>query len=95
MTHPDARRYTVATTPAILNGFTRAYGPQKCPKKKAHHIVTQAIKAGELVNPGICEHCFGDERKVFAHHEDYDKPLEVNWICRPCHFTRHKEMDDD
>jgi hypothetical protein len=27
-----------------------------------------------------------------AHHEDYDKPLEVVWLCQPCHKQRHKEI---
>jgi hypothetical protein len=25
------------------------------------------------------------------HHPDYRKPLEVVWICRPCHLALHKE----
>lgn len=23
------------------------------------------------------------------HHEDYSKPLEVIWVCRPCHLELH------
>jgi ribosomal protein S27AE len=36
-----------------------------------------------------CENC-GD---LFAekHHDDYSKPLEVRWLCRPCHLVFHKE----
>ena len=27
--------------------------------------------------------------KIVAHHEDYAKPLEVTWLCKPCHRLRH------
>ena len=27
--------------------------------------------------------------KSQMHHADYSKPLEVTWICRPCHLARH------
>jgi ribosomal protein S27AE len=35
------------------------------------------------------------EEKSLAHHEDYDKPLEVMWLCQPCHKQRHKELKQD
>ena len=56
---------------------------------KAHSAVARAIKSGSL-HRSPCERC-GDERSV-AHHEDYDKPLQVVWLCTPCHKQRHKEI---
>jgi hypothetical protein len=57
---------------------------------KAHHAVAYALKKGTLI-PLPCEWC-GDEKSL-AHHEDYDKPLEVVWLCQPCHKKRHKQID--
>ena len=57
-----------------------------------HNAVARAIRAGELI-PQSCVRC-GCEKSV-AHHEDYDKPLNVMWLCQPCHKQRHKELLDD
>lgn len=60
-------------------------------RRKAHNIVNNAIRDGKLkVKP--CERCnfaFG----VQAHHEDYDKPLDVMWLCTECHGERHREIN--
>jgi len=54
----------------------------------AHHRVREGLRRGLLSRPPRCEVC-GRECKVIAHHEDYDKPLEVEWLCRACHAKRH------
>ena len=61
---------------------------QRHPEKyAAQRQAKQAIKTGLLVNPGRCEDC-GTETSLEAHHEDYSKPLEVVWLCVPCHGLR-------
>lgn len=54
----------------------------------AHRIVSKAIKSQELVRPEECEKC-GKVRKLIAHHTDYSKPLDVEWLCRSCHGIEH------
>jgi hypothetical protein len=56
---------------------------------RAADAVYQALKRGKLVRPSSCEWCGGTNRKIQAHHEDYSKPLEVIWLCIPCHSARH------
>jgi hypothetical protein len=46
-----------------------------------------AIRNGTLVRPGRCEDC-GTRCFPDAHHEDYDRPLEVEWLCKKCHRLR-------
>lgn len=41
-------------------------------------------------NTNPCEVC-GDPN-VHAHHEDYTKPLEVNWLCPLHHVERHLQL---
>jgi len=46
--------------------------------------VYQAVKSGKLIRPDHCTFC-GIKCKPHAHHDDYEKPLEVIWLCSPCH----------
>lgn len=59
-------------------------------RQKAHSSVYSAVKSGALIRQPCCR-C--GEQKTVAHHEDYDKPLDVVWLCQPCHKQRHKEID--
>jgi len=54
--------------------------------------VRRAIERGELERKP-CEVCGSPD--VEAHHEDYDKPLEVKWLCPKDHTARHLEIDPE
>lgn len=57
------------------------------PKKyKAHSLVNNAIRVGKLLKQP-CEVC--REEKSVAHHDDYDKPLVVRWLCQGHHKQWH------
>jgi len=58
-------------------------------RMQCHNAVKRAIRSGELVRQP-CVRC--GEQKSLAHHEDYDFPLDVVWLCQPCHKQRHKEL---
>ena len=68
---------------------------QKYPSKhKARIAVYRAVRAGTLHKPTNCEECkkkFSKD-KIEGHHEDYDKPLEVRWLCRKCHREADKKL---
>lgn len=57
-------------------------------KNKARKKVKSALMKGTLSRPSVCEDC-KNERFTEAHHEDYSKPLDVNWLCKECHWKRH------
>ena len=64
----------------------------KCPeKKRAHAAVARAVAAGRL-KALPCEVC--GELPTEAHHDDYDKPLEVRWLCHIHHKAVHAKADD-
>jgi hypothetical protein len=58
-------------------------------RTQCHNAVARAIRNNEL-SPMPCVRC--GELKSLAHHEDYNKPLDVMWLCQPCHKQRHKEI---
>jgi len=67
-------------------------------QRRAGKLVDTAILRGKLI-PGACARCgctppprrTRQRRNIQAHHEDYDKPLEVIWLCHPCHVAVHCE----
>ena len=69
--------------------ITKAWRLEDSRRQLAHSAVARAIRSGALVRQP-CSRC--NEPKSIAHHEDYDKPLEVVWLCQPCHKQRHKEL---
>jgi len=65
---------------------------EKYPEKvKANDKVQRALKSGKLTKPNFCSNCGKQEEreKIEGHHEDYDKPLQVEWLCKDCHRERH------
>lgn len=63
---------------------------------RAQDILDNAIRYGKLHNPEKCESCgstdkFTDGRTAIqGHHDDYNKPLNVRWLCQQCHHEWHK-----
>jgi len=57
-------------------------------KVKAQRAVHVAIRRGQIQRQP-CEVC-GDP-KTDAHHPDYSKPLDVNWLCRRHHQQWHAD----
>lgn len=56
-------------------------------KLKAQSLVNQAIRRGELIRQSCV--CCGKENAE-AHHSDYTKPLDVQWLCKKHHVAWHK-----
>lgn len=60
-------------------------------KIKAQKFLRLAIKYGYVVRKP-CEVC-GNE-KSHGHHEDYNKPLDVQWLCAEHHKEEHPKNED-
>ena len=78
--------------------FNREHAPINSPRintnnpryKGVHSKVQTAIKNGTLI-PEPCTIC-GSAINIHAHHPDYSKPLDVNWLCSKCHKELHAHI---
>jgi len=64
---------------------------------RSHNLVNRAIAAGLIVRPAACEGCGRSPTdrqdggaQIEAHHDDYNKPFEVRWLCKSCHTSWHR-----
>lgn len=57
-------------------------------KDNARKILNDAVFYSQI-DRGICEVC-GGKKNIEGHHKDYQKPLEVVWLCRKHHKDLHK-----
>lgn len=57
-------------------------------RQRAEKIYNSALRCGFLVPAVICEDCqqFGE---THGHHDDYEQPLAVRWLCPVCHAKFH------
>lgn len=88
----DRERGKLPERQQIKNEVNRAWRAEDRRRTAAHNAVARAIAKGLLVRQS-CERC-GNE-KTLAHHDDYDRKLDVMWLCQPCHKQRHKELLED
>lgn len=66
--------------------YKAEYEKENPDKVFAHCKVKKALSSGEI-NRQPCEIC--GSLRTDAHHDDYDKPLDVRWLCRSCHKEWH------
>lgn len=59
---------------------------------KARNLANRAVELGFLLRPEICPKCNRSDLKINAHHEDYTKPLDVQWMCSQCHGIKHRNV---
>jgi len=73
-----------------LMSYRYRRGPKAEIYKKRHKVnalVQYALRKG-ILKKGVCAVCGATE--VVGHHEDYDKPLDVIWVCVKCHAELDK-----
>jgi len=92
--HPDRIKAAAATRygdkpevgRAAVQRWRIAHPDRVRMMNRAQLAVRRAIKRGELMRPEACAQCLR-VTVIEAAHIDYSRPLDVIWLCRPCHRT--------
>lgn len=81
--------------PTLHKIATEKWHLKNMDKVKAHRKLYRAIRSGIIIKPNRCEACNTEIPKnlLRGHHEDYSKPLQINWLCSICHNKRHNETN--
>jgi len=59
-------------------------------KRKVYAKLHYAIKIGKIIPNNNCEIC-GNTYYIQGHHNDYNYPLIVEWLCINCHMEKHRK----
>ena len=63
---------------------------QRHPKAAwAHSCLASALRRG-LIEKEPCEVCGSID--VDGHHDSYDRPMDVRWLCRRDHKAEHRRL---
>ena len=85
------KEYAASERGKAIQRLAHKKSRERFPEKfKARYVLNNAIRDGKIVRPLMCR-C-GSTGRIEAHHIDYSKPLEVIWLCKPCHVKADKEL---
>lgn len=85
----DKMRASMPHRLALRKQVQKDYRKQFPERYAATTAVSNALRDGRLIRYP-CEIC-GEKRSV-GHHPDYDRPLDVIWLCQAHHKQLHAEF---
>lgn len=85
----DRRRASTPKRRQSATEHSKRWRAEDKRRAACHSAVARALRSGAITK-SPCVSC-GNEKSV-AHHDDYDKPLQVTWLCQPCHVDLHKKI---
>lgn len=77
---------SMARNPAFEKKYLIEHKESPEIKRKARSLLNTALASNKVIKDNFCWWCLTTKKKVFAHHEDYSKPLDIVWLCGRCHY---------
>lgn len=94
--HPEVVEVWRAANPEKVLAYQKTSRLRFKEKVWARKKVRRAVARGDLERPTYCPRCgILDPKRsdgvtgIHAHHHDYSKPLDIEWVCRKCHVKEH------
>lgn len=81
-----------ASRAKAIKKYTAKYREKYPNKRKAVTAVYRAVRSKKIDKPVLCQYC-GSYKPLEGHHRDYNKPLDVQWLCSPCHNKWHAKNE--
>jgi hypothetical protein len=86
----DARLEQMRVYSRTKRKYKKEWGKVGSPQW-ARITLRNAVRLGKIKKPRFCSRC-GAPGILHAHHDDYSKPLAVDWLCSFCHGERHRKV---
>lgn len=74
---------------ASLRKSSAKYAAKHPERRRASQSLRAAIEKGDVLRAEVCEAAGCGLLAVAGHHERYDRPLAVMWLCGPHHEAVH------
>ena len=85
----DNKRARLPHRVALRRRVAEEYAAKFPDRRSANYAVNNAIRDGRLQRLP----CWVCGKKAVAHHPDYDRPLDVVWLCQAHHKQTHALVD--
>ena len=89
---PEGKAYKLAYDRSEKGRATKRRVYQKYKYKTiARNRLALAVRKGKVIRPDNCSSC-GVDCIPHGHHTNYNKVLDVVWLCKNCHVEAHNEL---
>lgn len=63
---------------------------------KARARLTNSVHKGLVKKPSACQECgvVVEKWRLEGHHDDYSRPLSVQWLCHKCHAAKSRKTSE-
>ena len=90
----DTTRSKLEHRKKLNNRTSKEYYEKNPSRTKANSKLNNAVKSGKVYKWPVCAMPDCTQTQVVGHHPDYDRPLDVVWLCQSHHKQAHAFKKD-